>query len=114
MTLNDQPPQISPATSGRPHHTLYGPPCHEDLTLDGERVRVGGVYYCRARLHPPFVRVRVVKQHRTTRSWLDGALVLLWEAEPEDARDGHRVIVEPWMLSTAPVDEVLRRLQHRT
>lgn len=96
---------------GRSHHTLYGAPFHEDRTLDGEPVRVGGVYYCRSRLHPPAVRVRVTAQHRTTRSWLDGAFVLLWEAQPEDAADGHRVIVEPWMLSSAPVAEVLRRLR---
>ena len=50
-----------------------------------------------------------VKQHRTTRSWLDGALVLLWEAEPEDARDSHRVIVEPWMLSEEPGSMVVKQ-----
>jgi hypothetical protein len=48
---------------------------------------------------------------RTDRSWLDGALVVLWEAEAEYAIDGHRVVVEPWMLSAAPVGEVLERLR---
>lgn len=80
-------------------------------TIDGEQIKPGGVYYCRARMHPPLVRVRVTRQHRTTHSWLDGQLVALWEAEPEDAADGHRIIVEPWMLSSAPVAEVLRRLR---
>ena len=91
--------------------TRYGVPFHEDRTLDGQPVKVGGVYYCRARLHPPLVRVRVTGQYKTSRSWLDGALVVLWEAEPEDARDGHHIFVEPWMLSAAPVDEVLRMLR---
>lgn len=88
--------------------TRYGVPFHDDRTLDGEVVRVGGVYHCRARLHPPEVRVRVTGQVRTSTSWLDGALVVLWEAESED---GHRVVVEPWMLSAAPVAEVLRRIR---
>ena len=25
---------LVPPLAGRPHHTLLGPPCHEDLTLD--------------------------------------------------------------------------------
>jgi hypothetical protein len=100
----DQRPQPAPGTR-------YGVPFHDDRTLDGEVVRVGGVYHCRAQLHPPEVRVRVTGQVRTEPSWLDGALVVLWEAEAEDAIDGHRVVVEPWMLSVAPVGEVLRRLR---
>ena len=62
----------------------------------------------RVRCPPPDVRVRVTAQVRTEPSWLDGALVVLWEAEAED---GHRIVVEPWMLSAVPVAEVLRRLR---
>ena len=94
--------------SGIRPSTRYGVPFHDDRTLDGEVVRVGGVYHCRARLHPPEVRVLDTAQVRTEPSWLDGALVVLWEAEAED---GHRIVVEPWMLSAVPVAEVLRRLR---
>ena len=105
MALNSSgDPSLSPSTR-------YGVPFHDDRTLDGEVVRVGGVYHCRARLHPPEVRVRVTGQVRTDRSWLDGALVVLWEAEAEDTTDGHHIVVEPWMLSAAPVEDVLRRLR---
>lgn len=37
--------------------------------------------------------------------------MVLWEVEAEDAADGHRIVVEPWMLSVAPVGDVLRRLR---
>ncbi|HZW06487.1 MAG TPA: hypothetical protein VFF65_05135 [Phycisphaerales bacterium] len=113
MAPEQQPAPIPPLGS-RPSQPFCGRITFQaEQTIDGEQIRPGGLYYCRARLHPPLVRVRVTRQHRTTRSWLDGQLVALWEVVPEDAKDGHRVIVEPWMLSAAPVDEVLRRLLQR-
>ncbi|MEO0629778.1 MAG: hypothetical protein AAFY46_03505, partial [Planctomycetota bacterium] len=68
-----------------------------DLTLDGERIRPGSALYCRARLVPPDVPVRVIRQHRTTASWLDGRSVVLWQVDP---CDGHSAfVIEPRILT---------------
>jgi len=79
------------------------------LTLDGHRIRPQSSFFCRARMVPPETQVRVIRQHRTTASCLDGRNVVLWEVEP---CDGHSAfVVEPWMLTAAPIRQVIDELK---
>ncbi|MEQ9095898.1 MAG: hypothetical protein RIE32_06500 [Phycisphaerales bacterium] len=80
-----------------------------DVSLDGVALIPGQMFHCRARMVHPATRVRVVRQVRTTASWLDGRHVWLWEVQPIDG--GGAFIVEPWLLSSMPVGEVLGLLK---
>jgi hypothetical protein len=66
------------------------------LTRDGVEVQPQGVYWCRARLWSPDVRVRLVQYHeqRGTRSWIDGSPVMMWVAKS--------IVVTADLLAPAP------------
>lgn len=64
--------------------------------------------YCRARLVYPRLMVTVIREYRTTRSWGDGRLVILWEVNPADRLSAF--VAAPWMLSRTPIRDLVTAL----